>query len=120
MLHTQWSAEAWLIVRARSGAGALVAERDSLRTTLLADLEAFVRDHRSHGGMTGDAKEPATNGCGVSRLVAFQLLAMVASDYAILAVQSASRSPKRDEHQARGALLSPAIVLQSFDGPFVR
>jgi hypothetical protein len=30
--------------------------------TLLADLEAFVRDHRPHGGMTGDATQPAWNG----------------------------------------------------------
>jgi hypothetical protein len=30
--------------------------------TLLADLEQFVRDHRPHGGMTGDATEPAWNG----------------------------------------------------------
>jgi len=30
--------------------------------TLLADLEQFVRDHRPHGGMTGDATEPASNG----------------------------------------------------------
>jgi len=30
--------------------------------TLLADLEAFVHDHRPHGGMTGDATQPAWNG----------------------------------------------------------
>jgi hypothetical protein len=30
--------------------------------TLLADLEEFVRDHRPHGGMTGDATEPMSNG----------------------------------------------------------
>ena len=30
--------------------------------TLLADLEAFVHDHRSHGGLAGDATEPASNG----------------------------------------------------------
>jgi hypothetical protein len=30
--------------------------------TLLADLEAFVRDHRPHDGMTGDATEPTANG----------------------------------------------------------
>jgi hypothetical protein len=30
--------------------------------TLLADLEAFVRDPRLHGGMTGDATHPAWNG----------------------------------------------------------
>jgi hypothetical protein len=30
--------------------------------TLLADLEAFVSDHHPHGGMTGDATEPAWNG----------------------------------------------------------
>ena len=29
---------------------------------LLADLEEFVRDHRRHGEMTGDAKAPAWNG----------------------------------------------------------
>src|SRR5262245_54456065 len=28
------------------------------RMTLLTDLEAFVRDHRLHGGMTGDATPP--------------------------------------------------------------
>jgi|SoiMethySBSTD1v2_1073268.scaffolds.fasta_scaffold914706_1 hypothetical protein len=32
------------------------------RMTLLADLEAFVHDHRPHGGMTGDATQPAWNG----------------------------------------------------------
>jgi len=30
--------------------------------TLLADLEEFVRDHRPHGGITGDATGPAWNG----------------------------------------------------------
>jgi len=30
--------------------------------TLLADLEEFVRDHRPHGTLTGDATEPAWNG----------------------------------------------------------
>jgi len=30
--------------------------------TLLADLEEFVREHRPHGAMTGDATEPAWNG----------------------------------------------------------
>jgi hypothetical protein len=30
--------------------------------TLLADLEEFVRDHRPHGPLTGDATEPAWNG----------------------------------------------------------
>ena len=30
--------------------------------TLLADLEAFVLDHRSHGTLTGDSTEPAWNG----------------------------------------------------------
>jgi hypothetical protein len=30
--------------------------------TLLADLEEFVQAHRPHGGMTGDATEPASNG----------------------------------------------------------
>jgi len=35
------------------------AERDRERMTLLADLEAFVHDHRPHGALTGDATEPA-------------------------------------------------------------
>ena len=30
--------------------------------TLLTDLEEFVRDHRPHGPLTGDATEPAWNG----------------------------------------------------------
>ena len=30
--------------------------------TLLADLEEFVRDHRPHGTLTGDATEPTGNG----------------------------------------------------------
>ena len=30
--------------------------------TLRADLEEFVRDHRPHGTLTGDATEPARNG----------------------------------------------------------
>jgi hypothetical protein len=30
--------------------------------TLLAELEEFVREHRPHGGMTGDATEPTANG----------------------------------------------------------
>jgi hypothetical protein len=30
--------------------------------TLLAELEEFVRDHQPHGGMTGDATQPAPNG----------------------------------------------------------
>ena len=42
--------------------------------TLRADLEEFVRDHRPHGTLTGDATEPAWNGylltvacpCGVT------------------------------------------------------
>jgi hypothetical protein len=29
---------------------------------LLADLEEFVHDHRSHGSLTADATEPARNG----------------------------------------------------------
>ena len=29
---------------------------------LLADLDSFVHDHHPHGGMTGDATEPASNG----------------------------------------------------------
>jgi hypothetical protein len=31
--------------------------------TLLSDLEDFVGDHRPHGTLTGDATEPAWNGC---------------------------------------------------------
>jgi hypothetical protein len=30
---------------------------------LLADLDRFVRDHRPHGTLTGDATPPAWNGC---------------------------------------------------------
>ena len=30
--------------------------------SLLADLESFVYDHRSHGSLTADATEPAWNG----------------------------------------------------------
>ena len=30
--------------------------------SLLADLEEFVRDHRPHGVLTGDATAPAWNG----------------------------------------------------------
>ncbi|HWO45716.1 MAG TPA: hypothetical protein VNO87_09085 [Methylomirabilota bacterium] len=30
--------------------------------TLLADIEEFVRDHRWHGPLTGDATESAWNG----------------------------------------------------------
>jgi hypothetical protein len=30
--------------------------------SLLADIEDFVHDHRSHGTMTGDATDPAWNG----------------------------------------------------------
>src|SRR5262249_2233508 len=30
--------------------------------TLLGELEGFARDHRSHGGMSGDATEPTANG----------------------------------------------------------
>jgi hypothetical protein len=30
--------------------------------TLLADLEEFVQDHRSHGPLTSDATEPVWNG----------------------------------------------------------
>jgi len=30
--------------------------------TLLADLEEFVRDHRPHGGLSGEATEPSSNG----------------------------------------------------------
>ena len=32
------------------------------RMTLLAELEAFVGDHRPHGTLTGDATEPVWNG----------------------------------------------------------
>src|SRR5262245_32128585 len=35
---------------------------ETTRMTLLSDLEEFVRDHRRHGGMTGDATEPTWNG----------------------------------------------------------
>ena len=45
----------------RVQAGARAAGRDPAMT-LLADLETFVRDHRPHGGMTGDATEPVSNG----------------------------------------------------------
>ncbi len=30
--------------------------------SLLARLDAFIRDHRPHGMLTGDATEPARNG----------------------------------------------------------
>jgi hypothetical protein len=30
--------------------------------TLLVELEEFVQDHQSHGGITGDATPPAWNG----------------------------------------------------------
>jgi len=30
--------------------------------TLIADLDDFIHDHRSHGPLTGDATEPAWNG----------------------------------------------------------
>jgi len=30
--------------------------------SLLAELQEFVRDHRPHGGMMGDATPPAWNG----------------------------------------------------------
>ena len=30
--------------------------------TMFTDLEEFVRDHRLHGRLTGDATEPAWNG----------------------------------------------------------
>ena len=30
---------------------------------LLAELEEFVKDRRSHGSLTADATEPAWNGC---------------------------------------------------------
>ena len=31
--------------------------------TLLVDLDEFVTIHRPHGALTGDATEPAGNGC---------------------------------------------------------
>ena len=34
---------------------------------LLAELEEFVHDHRPHGGMKGDATEPAWNGYRLPR-----------------------------------------------------
>jgi hypothetical protein len=45
-----------------------------LAMTLLAELEAFFRDHRQHGGQTANATQPAWNGylltgacpCGVT------------------------------------------------------
>ena len=40
-------------------------------TLPLADLEAFVHDHRPHGGMTGDATDPA------ERLPAFTVASRV-------------------------------------------
>ena len=30
--------------------------------TLLSDLEEFVHDHRPHGGLSGEATEPSSNG----------------------------------------------------------
>ena len=30
--------------------------------SLLTDLEEFVRDHRPHGGLSGEATEPSSNG----------------------------------------------------------
>jgi hypothetical protein len=42
--------------------GARAAERDPAPMTLLADLEEFVRNHRPHGGLTGDATELMSNG----------------------------------------------------------
>ena len=35
---------------------------DSARMTMLVELEEFVQDHQSHGGITGDAMPPAWNG----------------------------------------------------------
>ena len=46
----------------RVQASARAAERDPVRLTMLADLEEFVRDHRPHGALTGDATLPAWNG----------------------------------------------------------
>jgi hypothetical protein len=42
--------------------------------TTTAEIEAFIREHREHGRLTGDAGEPASNGylltvacaCGVT------------------------------------------------------
>ena len=33
--------------------------------SLMADLDEFVRDHRPHGPLTGDASEPTPHGCMV-------------------------------------------------------
>jgi hypothetical protein len=62
MLHTRWSAEDLVCGQGRVQEGARAKKRDPTRMTLLADLEAFVQDHRPHGGMTGDATQPAWNG----------------------------------------------------------
>jgi hypothetical protein len=42
--------------------GARIEAPDSARVTLLVELEEFVQDHQSHGGITGDATPPARNG----------------------------------------------------------
>jgi len=42
--------------------GARVEGADSARMTLLVELEEFVQDHQSHGGITSDATPPARNG----------------------------------------------------------
>ena len=46
--------------RVLEGAGA--EQRDPASMNVLSDLEEFVRDHRPHGRMTGDATQPAWNG----------------------------------------------------------
>jgi hypothetical protein len=58
MLHTRWSAEAWLVVRVefRRAFTRQIADRE--RMTLLADLEVFVHDHRAHGGMRATRPSP--------------------------------------------------------------
>jgi hypothetical protein len=47
---------------------------DRLTVTIIDEIEAFIREHRQHGDLTGDATEPAANGymitvacpCGVT------------------------------------------------------
>ena len=61
MLHTRWSAEAWSEVRVEFRR--VLALRGQIRRmTLLVELEEFVQDHQSHGGITGDATPPAWKG----------------------------------------------------------
>jgi hypothetical protein len=58
----RWSAEAWAQVRVAFRKALALRSEIRPALTLLADLEEFVRDHRPHGGMTGDAVACA---CGV-------------------------------------------------------